>query len=373
MTSPYLKRVADELGIPDSEVALLDKAGVRNAHQLHSVLAAFPSISPGVLRGTSDWKPHLVLQAFSLQLSTEFRQFVSGSRPPPSLPYGATPPPLNVPSDPWPVGVTKGQKVNLGNERATTCWFDGWSAQDQGTLGTCVSYAPVACCEWQLHEGGTALPGLSERMLYWGIKSNEPPPLQQSEGDWLYNSLAPLAARGLCARQLFPFEGNPGLPWPPGSAPPAAVLNSASNKKFVKLRYYNCPGPGSAALLRRCLDDGPAAINLPIYQDKQFGNGAVSNWTTNDGIMYGFVANPVEEVMSNPANGGHIVCVVGFVPDQDEPMGGHFIVKNSWGTRWSIDWDSPETNGALPDVGYGSITATYVEGWLRELLQFQPA
>jgi hypothetical protein len=222
-----------------------------------------------------------------------------------------------------------------------------------------------------LHKRGTAQPALSERLLYWEIKSNEVPPQQQSEGDWLCNALAPLAAEGLCARQAFPFEGNPGLPWPPGSAPPAAVLNSASNIKFTKLRYYNKPQAGSAALLRRCLDDGPAAINLPVYQDKQFGNGSVSNWTTNDGIMYGFVANPVKEVMDNPADSGHIICVVGFVPDQDEPMGGHFIVKNSWGNRWSMYWDAPDTNGMLPDIGYGSVTATYVEGWLRELLQLQ--
>jgi hypothetical protein len=66
--------------------------------------------------------------------------------------------------------------------------------------------------------------------------------------------------------------------------------------------------------------------------------------------------------------GGHAVCVVGFEPDPEEPMGGYFIARNSWGTLWASLAPSPGDSHS-PAAGYGEISASYVDAYLWELLQ----
>ena len=67
-----------------------------------------------------------------------------------------------------------------------------------------------------------------------------------------------------------------------------------------------------------------------------------------------------------PDRGGHAVCIVGFEPDQFEPMGGYFVFRNSFGTAWP-------TKGPIDGWpgGYGRIAASDVGRFLWEAL-FMP-
>jgi acid phosphatase (class A) len=305
----------------------------------------------------------------------------SGLRP--IFSYGGTTPEKGaLDSDPWPSGVTQGQRINLASFCPIDLSFPRWPAQDQGALGTCVAYAAVACCEWHLHQAGTCVPALSERFLYWQLKSNEAGEQEKKEADWLSNTLPCLndPGAGLCTRRDFPFSGAPGYPWPPGDRPPPSVISpppsgiiQVSTWKFKKFRYYNHPGIGGAALLHRCLKDGPAAISLPVFENPNSGDGYGTNWETTEGLLHGFVATPIEGKTPDPDALWHIVCVVGFTPSSSETMGGYFVIKNSWGSRWGIDSDDPETGQMLPGVGYGIVGAAYVEYYLGELLQLELA
>ena len=55
---------------------------------------------------------------------------------------------------------------------------------------------------------------------------------------------------------------------------------------------------------------------------------------------------------SEPAVGGHAVCLVGYQDNPASPGGGWFIVRNSWSTNWA----SQSPYGA----GYGTIPYQYI-------------
>jgi hypothetical protein len=89
-----------------------------------------------------------------------------------------------------------------------------------------------------------------------------------------------------------------------------------------------------------------------------------SNWTTAVGLSYGRVLNPPARSV---VSGGHCVCVTGFVPDPTEEVGGHFIIRNSWGTIWGASLPAAGYNA--PEPGYGEVSASYVDMYCWELLQ----
>jgi C1A family cysteine protease len=86
------------------------------------------------------------------------------------------------------------------------------------------------------------------------------------------------------------------------------------------------------------------------------------NWATNVGWSYGFVLDPPP---ASVVSGGHCVCVTGFVADEAKPLGGYFILRNSWSAQWG---SLLAAAGYLaPEAGYGQISASYVDQYLWEL------
>jgi hypothetical protein len=98
------------------------------------------------------------------------------------------------------------------------------------------------------------------------------------------------------------------------------------------------------------------AVSLPVFVDPMTAANGPNNWTTPIGWLYGRVLNPPPRSI---VVGGHCVCVTGFAPDQNEPNGGHFIIRNSWATAWG---SQAPASGAWrsPEAGYGEISASYV-------------
>ena len=58
---------------------------------------------------------------------------------------------------------------------------------------------------------------------------------------------------------------------------------------------------------------------------------------------------------------------LGFAPDPAEPMGGYFVLRNSWSGAWGAGNPSPNSKG--PEQGYGWISASYIENHLWEMCQ----
>lgn len=82
------------------------------------------------------------------------------------------------------------------------------------------------------------------------------------------------------------------------------------------------------------------------------------------GLDHGVVLNPPPTAT---VVGGHAVCVTGFVPNPAEPNGGHFVIRNSWGSGWGTLGNPADARN--PEPGYGSVSATYVELYAWEWLQ----
>src|SRR5262249_15656320 len=139
-----------------------------------------------------------------------------------------------------------------------------------------------------------------------------------------------LASDGICGEPLWPYVNTAVTPVSGKTATdPSARATAAAQQGKVSASTHAKNPAGAAALLYQLLQSGrPVAICLPVFQDPATG---VYNWTTNVGWAYGRVLNPPP---GSVANAGHCVCVTGFVPDQNEPNGGYFIVRNSWDTAW---------------------------------------
>ena len=88
------------------------------------------------------------------------------------------------------------------------------------------------------------------------------------------------------------------------------------------------------------------------------------NWNSSVGLNRGVVLNPPPTAT---VVGGHAVCVTGFVPNAAEPNGGHFVIRNSWGTGWGAVGKPADAGN--PEPGHGSVSATYVELYAWEWLQ----
>jgi hypothetical protein len=174
-----------------------------------------------------------------------------------------------------------------------------------------------------------------------------------------------LALRGICEEALWPYNGMPGPSVTQATAtdPSRRAQTEATANAIAASSYSKAPGI-SAALVIAVLNQGrPAALSLPIFRDPIFPTGP-SNWTTPAGWSYGRVLNPIGRAV---VAGGHAVLALGFEPDPDEPTGGYFIVRNSWGSVWASQAPSPG-NSHAPAPGYGEISATYVDAYLWELL-----
>ena len=121
-----------------------------------------------------------------------------------------------------------------------------------------------------------------------------------------------------------------------------------------------CMAFSAAATVYNALLTGLVAISLPVAEDP-LAQG-VNNWTTAVGRLYGVVLDPPPVVARTTK--GHAVCVTGFVPDANEATGGYFIFRNSWGAGWASG--APVAGRRSPEVGYGEVSATYVDRYLWE-------
>lgn len=243
-----------------------------------------------------------------------------------------------------------------------------WPVRNQGQRGTSVAFASTAAVEHVQGIGNLTPPDLSEQFLYWAIKTQTLDPRPSVDGTSLKFAKEALAETGICHEQFWPYNGTPGstITQATASDPSAAALADAKANTFPNATYISSPVSGGATTVLAALQRSRVVvISVPVFSDPSFPTGP-TNWSTPLGWAYGRVLNPVP---TSVVIGGHAVCIVGFEPDPDEPQGGYFIFRNSWGRLWGSQAPAPG-NSYVPEPGYGEISANYVDTYLWEALHF---
>ncbi len=361
------------LSLSEIEKAVLQSVGVRDAEELLSLVDTFPNLGQVGLDLTklSDF----AMQHRGAKFHTATISPTGARKPSPQLAWGAMSPPgvrfptgyqvlmpavMSLPDRRR--GQLSGPNIDLRLTR--------WPTRDQGQRGTCVAFAVTACREHIASEAGSAADvALSEQFLYWATKTKTFDPMPDEDGTLIRYACQALAQDGICRRMLWPYQGmlNPSGCIPPNIShenltnPSLAAKNDAKDWRYATGNYKTGSCEDNAAHILNALvkTRRPVAVSVPVFQDPI---SAGDNWTTPVGLQYGRVLDPPPTSL---VVGGHAVCITGFITDPAEATGGWFTFRNSWGLSWARLASTPESKA--PELGYGYISATYINKYLWEM------
>jgi hypothetical protein len=363
--TPFIENFVESEGISGPAERVLESLNVRSEVELFSVLSAFPSLGrsgvldlPGLsnvlmsrggdsVRSFAVEAPGLVEQAHSFSL---------GALPPPDTEWTFE---RTFPIPPAGAGRF-GERIPPsadGSVDLRACL--PWPVRDQARRGTGVSFAVTALREALECQTESRISDLSEQFLYYVIKNHTRDPRPNDDGTWLEYACAALLSHGTCEERFAPYNPNEI----PGSAGQGKPFQAAFNDAIRRVRHAatlvtpNSPAGNAKQVLQELRSTGrPVAIAVPVFFDPIT---QANNWGTAVGVLHGHVIDPVP---TSVVRGGHAVCVTGFVPDPQEATGGYFVLRNSWGPLWGRSLPDPNYFG--PEVGYGQISATYVDRFL---------
>jgi hypothetical protein len=364
MPTEFPTRFAREENLTEDERNFLDYMGVRSPEDVDSLLSGFPSISHAGVR------VNVLSNAAALHMSNPAYTSIAASvaAHPPAVSLGAQAPP-GVPTSP---GSTVGMPPPMPFAAPSTpstsidLRLTPWAIRDQGQRGTCVAFGTTACVEHSQSRATGGPAHFSEQFLYWAIKTHTNDPRPTTDGTWLQFARDALQSHGICNAHYWSYVGGVVSPVSGDTqADPssAALADAAAHKfQFPPGSHIRRPSDATAMVIQHLQSGRPVAISLPVYRDPVSPPNE-NNWTTPVGWAYGRVFNPPTQAS---VIGGHCVCITGFVPDPNEPNGGHFVIRNSWGTQWGAQ--APLSPYNSPEPGFGEISASYVESFCWELL-----
>ena len=239
-----------------------------------------------------------------------------------------------------------------------------WPVRNQGARGTCVSFATIALYEHYLCRTTGSLPALSQQFLYCALKPHRLDSYPGQDGTWFKYILPVLTKYGTCKETTWPYV-SAELPDVSHNPPPADAVAAAVKLAFAKTKsqMFTKTSGKAKVLLSKLRQHGAVGVALPVFQHPTRPNQ--HNWNTPAALSYGAVQDPLPGWY---VDGGHAVCVVGFAPDDQEPNGGYFIIRNSWGSLFGSRLPDPSYAG--PAAGYGQISATHMDKYLWELCVF---
>lgn len=215
------------------------------------------------------------------------------------------------------------------------------AVRNQGSRGTCVAFATVALREYLLHD----LRDLSEQFLYWACKELDGYP---GSGTYVHTAMTALAQYGVCEENSWPY--NPGQMADEGQGPP--LPGAREDATQYRLESTRTVEPGLVIHFKNVLAGENSQDGMPVI----FGVLVFNSWYMSaETHRTGKITMPLP---GEAPNGGHAMCIVGYVDDEDVPGGGYFIVRNSWGESWA--YNSPEA------PGHALIPYEYVERYANE-------
>lgn len=179
--------------------------------------------------------------------------------------------------------------------------------RNQGSLGSCTAFATAVglmeSTQLELHSE-LELP-LSPLFLYYETRKREHR-LNQDSGASLRSTIKAAAKIGVCGEDEWPYKVTKFKKEPPAHA----------YDKIGKLKIGNYYRVRNADEIRKALAyTNPVVFGLMLYDSfNQVGNSGIVKMPKYD---------------SENFIGGHAMCCVGYDNAKQ-----HFIVRNSWGTRW---------------------------------------
>lgn len=268
-------------------------------------------------------------------------------------------------------------------------WRTLWPARDQYGRGTCVAFGVIAAIELlRAREVDLAPERLSEQFLHERMLSAHP--LSEAEratipdgGALLRQAWQVIEHQGLVDGERVPYRpAAHGLSAAGPEAQSDAII-AAKSQRFECISYgrvgaasegedprtdFFMPGNGIAQRLHDFLADGyPVVIGVPLFVHVS----GLTNWTLPSALSSGVVYCPEDEgapAIEGPRDDGHVVCLTGFRPDPDEPMGGWFTFRNSWGPEFAARALGSEDAKSATGRGNGILSATHVNEYCWEYL-----
>lgn len=363
--------IAQALDLNGAERDYVERYRITSFDELHADLVASPSLEhtrPAIRRA-------LILARLEPLLSNAYRQ--ARAEPEPDVTFGAL---LNrdrgrVDLQGWP-GATMPADLNAEAQGVDLLgdWPNLWPVRDQGYAEpTCVPFTANACLERAALKPGLGAERLASVFLYQRIRSRFGP-AQGKGGSKLTEIAATMPASGVCREAL----------WRDSETPMAQPSDAALQDALTRRRGAECTDlgwqaanrpSGAARVVLQLLRQGlPVAITMPTFRDPASGS-TITNWTDAYARVTGEVRPKKDEW---DFVGGHAVCILGFQPAIKDPLGGYFVFRNSWGSRFATQPLSPPAAKAgekpvsptVPGIGYGVIGASQIEGYVAEILVF---
>jgi C1A family cysteine protease len=200
--------------------------------------------------------------------------------------------------------------------------------RNQGSRGTCVSFALTAMHEFYRRQSGTAQ-DFSEQFLYHKIKQMDGAP--GTCGTWAVKGAQVISNVGECRESIWPY--NPNLPCNNNGVMPGNAMGDAAGYKLPTIVL----NPKDVGAIKNALAGGSVCeFSIPVYNS--WYQSAATRLSGRITMRLG----------SEPYVGGHAMCLIGYQDDASSPGGGFFMLRNSWGPTWGSTCPYGAGNGTIP-------------------------
>lgn len=198
---------------------------------------------------------------------------------------------------------------------------------DQGALGSCVGNATVKALEIKraLKHGTEKHVDLSRLAVYYLARGlMYPPETGMDAGTYISHAFDAIRRFGVCEEKQWPYDSKRVLDAPSWMAMRRAYVNKIDS-------FY------------RIVSHGPQRVE-DVLLHLHAGNPVVFG-TSVTPSFYDTAADDVVGAVNGVVEGGHAMCVVGYLPNY---KGGVFVIENSWGDDFAdggFFYASPEYIG----------------------------
>jgi hypothetical protein len=201
--------------------------------------------------------------------------------------------------------------------------------KQQGSRGTCVSFALTAVHEYYRRMTEDVTEDLSEQFLYHETKLIDGQP--GICGTWQVRAAQILGTLGQCLESVWNYNGNP--PCNNIGVEPAGARTAASSRKLVTVIL----APKDIMGIKTALANGcVVGFSIPVYN---------SWFQSSEAARTGRITM---RIGNEQVNGGHAMCLIGYQDDAVSPGGGYFILRNSWFGLWGTECPYGSGNGTIP-------------------------
>jgi hypothetical protein len=201
--------------------------------------------------------------------------------------------------------------------------------RQQGSRGTCVSFALTAVHEYFQRQSGKPATDFSEQFLYHETKMIDGRP--DLCGTWQLKAAQVLKDLGQCSEQVWPYNGDP--PCNGNGVRPANARDEAARHTLETVILE----PRSVSAIKSALAKGcVVGFSIPVYN-----SWFQSQETRRTGRI-------TMRIGKEPVNGGHAMVLIGYQDHAVSPGGGFFILRNSWFGQWGTQCPFGDGNGTIP-------------------------